>query len=82
MHHVEGIQCGMPIVYHADGGGIVEASEPCGLSFRDNLKETILDAVKRYDELLENMRRHSPSGDKMVLENFQLMQQLVAEGRG
>ncbi len=31
MHHVEGAQCGLPLVYHEDGGGIVEAGRRYGL---------------------------------------------------
>ena len=78
MHHVEGMQCGLPIVYHKDGGGIVEASERCGLGFTNNLSDVIREAVADYRKLEEQVYRNMPSGDRMVLQNFQYMQQLIA----
>jgi glycosyltransferase involved in cell wall biosynthesis len=34
MHHVEGAQCGLPLIYHQDGGGIVEAGLKYGIGFK------------------------------------------------
>ncbi len=48
MHHVEGAQCGLPLLYHADGGGINEAGRCYGLEFRDNLAEQLLEMKSRF----------------------------------
>ena len=40
-HHIEGAQCGLPILY-IDSGGIPEYCENYGLKFTENNFETIL----------------------------------------
>ena len=78
MHHVEGAQCGLPLVYHADGGGIVEAGEKYGMVYRDNLKEVLLKARDEYPLLRQKVIQNMPSGDLMSFEYFRIIQQLVA----
>ena len=51
MHHVEGAQCGLPVLYHEDGGGIVEAASRYGIGFRDDVAGAIGAARERYPEL-------------------------------
>lgn len=79
MHHVEGAQCGLPLLYHKDGGGIVEAGERYGLGFGD---DDYIDAIKllrdnygRYRNLVLN---NSPCGDRMVMEYTNRIQSLIA----
>lgn len=66
MHHVEGAQCGLPLISHADGGGIVEAAEKYGVLFEDNLKETLLSVRKKYPFLREKIFQNMPNGDRMA----------------
>ena len=35
MHHIEGAACGLPIVYHVDGGGVVEICKKHGVAFKN-----------------------------------------------
>ena len=79
MHHVEGAQCGLPLVYHADGGGIVEAGEKYGMEYRDNLKDVLLEAREEYPILRQKVLRNMPNGDQMCFEYFRIIQQLLAE---
>ena len=78
MHHVEGAQCGLPLVYYADGGGIVEAGEKYGMVYRDNLKEVLLKARDEYPLLRQKVIQNMPSGDLMSFEYFRIIQQLLA----
>jgi hypothetical protein len=55
MHHIEGAQCGLPIIYHEDGGGIPELGKEYGISFRDNVKQALLESRNRYPELLKKI---------------------------
>ncbi len=80
MHHVEGAQCGLPLVYHEDGGGIVEAGKKYGVSFRANLREAILEAMERLPELRSQVLCYPPSGDRMVLDYATILQKLVVAG--
>ena len=79
MHHVEGAQCGLPLLYHKDGGGIVEAGERYGLGFGD---DDIIDAIKRlrdeYGKYRDLVLNNSPCGDRMVMEYTNRIQSLIA----
>ena len=81
MHHVEGAQCGLPLLYHEDGGGINEAGRKYGLGFRDNLQ----DAVKKMIADLPAYHRKAldlmPSGDRMVMAYADIVQNLIARSR-
>jgi glycosyltransferase involved in cell wall biosynthesis len=78
MHHVEGAQCGLPLLYHEDGGGVVEAGLRYGLGFRDNVASALTTARDRYTELRERVLTRIPSGDRMVLAYAEIIQQLLA----
>lgn len=70
MHFLEGMQCGMPVVYHEDGGGIVEIARLAGVGFRDNLKEALLRARSEYPALRNSLYQIMPSGDIMTAQFF------------
>jgi len=77
MHHVEGAQCGLPLIYHEDGGGIVEAGRKYGISFRQNVGEAIVQARSEYNELRGRVFRYMPSGDRMCLAYVDLIQEML-----
>jgi hypothetical protein len=77
MHHVEGAQCGLPLLYHMDGGGIVEMGEKYGIGFRDNLKEVLLKTRGNYGALRKKVIKHMPNGDRMCLEYMRVIHQLM-----
>jgi len=79
MHHVEGAQCGLPLVYHEDGGGVVEAGLRYGLGFRDSVAAALVAARDRYAELHAQVLARIPSGDRMVLSYAEILQRLLAE---
>ena len=35
MHHIEGACCGLPILYHKEGGGINESCKNYGIEYND-----------------------------------------------
>jgi glycosyltransferase involved in cell wall biosynthesis len=80
MHHVEGAQCGLPLLYHKDGGGIVEAGERYGLCFGD---DDYIDAINMlrddYDRYRNLVLNNSPCGDYMVMEYTNRIQSLIAK---
>ncbi len=78
MHHVEGAQCGLPLISHADGGGIVEAAEKYGLLFRDNLEKILEKARKNYSELKRKVIVNMPSGDRMASDYIRIIYQLLS----
>jgi glycosyltransferase involved in cell wall biosynthesis len=79
MHHVEGAQCGLPVVYHEDGGGIVESASRYGVSFRDSVKPAILTARERLGPLRAAVLQNAPSGDQMCVDYLRVIQRLICE---
>ena len=78
MHPIEGAQCGLPVVYHEDGGGAVEISRRHGIAFRDDVRSAIDEARARYGELRARVLDDPPSGDRMCVEYGRLVQRLCA----
>lgn len=76
MHPVEGAQCGLPVVYHQDGGGLVESSRWYGVPFRDDVRAAILEARERWPELRTHVLEHAPSGDAMCVDYARQLQRL------
>ena len=80
MHHVEGAQCGLPLVYHEDGGGIVEAGRKYGLGYYDDPLETIKEVARRLPEFRHKVLQHMPSGDRMAMDYADVCRMLVGFG--
>lgn len=79
MHHVEGAQCGLPLLYHEDGGGIVEAGLKYGIGFReDSLVEAIDEIRANYPEMSQRVLHSKPDGNRMVAEYVRTVQELLA----
>lgn len=81
MHHVEGAQCGLPLLYHEEGGGVVEAGKRYGLPIGGDLIHSIAEARAHYDELRGRVLLTAPSGDRMAYEYAAALTKLVAERR-
>lgn len=80
MHHVEGAQCGLPLVYHLDGGGIVEAGKKYGLGYQDDPSEALRDMASRWPEFRRRVLSQMPSGDRMAIEYADVCWMLLADG--
>ena len=81
MHPVEGVQCGLPLLYHEDGGGIVEVGARFGVGFRDDLAAAVEEMRARYGDLRARALADAPSGDAMCAAYRALIQRLVVESR-
>ena len=79
MHFIEGIQCGLPVLYQADGGGIVEVAQRFGMFFRGDVRHAILDMRTRYSQWRQAVLADPPSGDRMCLEYRSLIQRLIVD---
>lgn len=68
MHHIEGAQCGLPLVFHQDGGGVVELATQYGVPLGDDVGAALREARSRYSELRERVLALAPSGIRMCRE--------------
>lgn len=79
MHHVEGAQCGLPLLYHENGGGIVEAGRKYGIGFReDRLIDAIHEMRFRYPEMRQKVLNAMPDGNRMASDYVRIVQRLLA----
>ena len=78
MHHVEGAQCGLPLVYHEDGGGIVEAGKKYGVGYRDDPSVALREVAEIWPEFRKRVFQQMPSGDRMVMEYSDICRGLLA----
>lgn len=81
MHFIEGVQCGLPLVYHEDGGGIVELGCKFGIGFRDQVVAALAEMRQRYAEFRQRAVTAPPSGDEMCLAYRRVLQGLIATHR-
>jgi len=81
MHFIEGAQCGLPVLYHMEGGGIVEVARKFGVPFGDDVRSAIREMRDRYAELRRAVLADAPSGDQMCLAYARLIQQSLVLGR-
>lgn len=80
MSQVEGIQCGLPLIYHRDGGGIVDVGLKCGVEFTDNLMGAIQTMRENYDVYRSKALSLDLGGDRMCMEFARLVRMLCFGG--
>ena len=78
MHPVEGIQCGLPLLYHRETGGTVALGERFGVPLAGDVAASVNECRSRYDELLRAVLEEPPSGDLMCLQYRRLIQRELA----
>jgi glycosyltransferase involved in cell wall biosynthesis len=77
MHHIEGAQCGLPVLYHSDGGGIVELASRYGVAYRHDVLEAVTRVRESYEELRRSVLERAPSGDLMCARYRRILQRLL-----
>lgn len=75
MHHIEAAACGLPILYHEDGGGINEGCKRYGESFSDieDFKSKIKLLVENYDDYREKIKNVNLSIDNCCESYYKIM---------
>ena len=81
MHFIEGAQCGLPVLYHRDGGGIVEVAERFGVAFADDLASAVETLRGRIDALRAAVLTDAPSGDRMCADYLRVIQRAIVAGK-
>ena len=81
MHHVEAAQCGLPLAYHEDGGGIVEAGRRYGVPFREDPAAAIRALRADYGEYHRRVLAAAPDGDRMAMAYADLIRQMAQAAR-
>ena len=75
MHHIEGARCGLPVLYHEEGGGINESCKNYGLEYNDI--SSLLDSIKRirntYDKYRNNIRYDFLSSARCCKQYYEII---------
>lgn len=77
MHFIEGAQCGLPLLYHEDGGGIVEVGRRFGIGFRENPLEAIHAMKTDYPRLRQAVLEQAPSGETMSQAYLSVIEKML-----
>ena len=81
MHHIEGMRCGLPVLY-LHSGALPEYCAPYGIEFTlINFEERLLEMHTRYPELREKVVECPYTGTWMASQYEELFLRLVAERR-
>lgn len=78
MHPVEGIQCGLPLLYHADSGGTASLGQHFGLCLDTDIARSMDATRETYGSLRKAVLESPPSGDCMCLEYRRLIQREIS----
>lgn len=78
MHPVEGMQCGLPLLYHAESGGTVGWGEKFGICLGDDVARSMNEMREAYPRLRKLVLEEPPSGDRMCLQYRRLIQREIA----
>ena len=79
MHVVEGLQCGLPLLYHTDTGGTVEQGREYGIPIRDSLSDSLVELMDRHSNLREKLIADPPSGSRMAASYQAILTRLILE---
>lgn len=79
MHPVEGLQCGLPLLYHPETGGTVTMGRRYGVCIEESVAKAVEEMKDRFAELRGRVLAEPPSGDLMCLSYRRLIQRLIAE---
>lgn len=77
MHVVEGLQCGLPLIYHPDTGGTVEWGKSFGVEIGSDLAGALENFAGQRADLRKKLLATPPSGAVMASEYGQLIQGLI-----
>lgn len=82
MHVAEGLQCGLPLLYHRDSGGTVEQGRRYGMEIGDDLVATLAEFSARLPEFKGALLADPPSGSRMAAEYGRRLQELIVDAQG
>tara|TARA_B100001989_G_scaffold252850_1_gene236576 strand:- start:2498 stop:3580 length:1083 start_codon:yes stop_codon:yes gene_type:complete len=77
MHHIEGIMCGLPIIYR-ESGAIPEYCESFGVSFKErNFLPALKEISKNYDFYKKRVSKYPNNSIKMTNQYLNLFEELL-----
>lgn len=81
MHHIEGASSGLPILYHSEGGGIVEGCKKHGISFSsvDDIENKLFEIIENYNKLCSSIDYDFLSMKRCMNQYMEIINNLLAK---
>ncbi len=78
-HHIEGAQCGLPIIYRKSGG-IPEFAQGFGVGFQgiEDFIEAVEEIQKNYDDYFHNMKKYPFNSGSMSRDYLDLFYKVLS----
>jgi len=79
-HHIEGAQCGLPLLF-INSGGVAEYCKDYGLAFDDieQFRKTLYDLIDNYDFYFKKIKDYPHNSEKMCNDYMDVFKQIVLE---
>ncbi len=78
MHYIEGLQCGLPLIYRHGGGGVEEVGLATGgIGFTDNVSKAIEELKSSWLMRRQSVLANLPSGERMAFRYLEIVEQLL-----
>lgn len=79
MHHIEGACCGLPVLYHSEGGGVNESCKNYGIEYNniENLIESIYKIKESYQKFRENITYDFLSSERCNKEYYKIIKKIL-----
>jgi glycosyltransferase involved in cell wall biosynthesis len=77
-HHIEGAACGMPVIYHNEGGGVVEMCSRYGVGIDDvsDFKQALTKIKNHYDSYRWSAESADLSAETMCEKYLELIKRM------
>jgi glycosyltransferase involved in cell wall biosynthesis len=78
MHYIEGLQCGLPLLYRSGGGGVEEIGQKVGgLLINGSLASAIMQMKETYPERRKAVLQNLPSGEIMAMRYLEIIRSMI-----
>lgn len=79
-HHVEGAACGLPVIFHKEGGGVVEMCQRYGLGLNDvsEFQQSLTTLLENYDSFRRMVEMTDVTSTTMCQKYLDVLAKIVA----
>jgi hypothetical protein len=78
MHYIEGLQCGLPLLYRSGGGGVEEIGKRVGgVLVGSDLALSVMEIKESYPARRKAVLQNLPSGEVMAMRYLEIIRSMI-----